>query len=167
MLTSAISSCLLRDLTTFATELDAFPDEAGIWALPPGVSNSTGTLTLHCCGNLRTFIGARLGGTGYLRDRDAEFATRGVPREELKALIATTCDEVQRTLAALSDEAVAAMPAMELGRTLLPMPLALVHLATHLAYHLGQADIHRRLATGENRTVGAMGVNGLVIPPAA
>jgi uncharacterized damage-inducible protein DinB len=32
----------------------------------------------------------------------------------------------------------------------------LAHFATHLAYHLGQVDYHRRIMSGEGKTVKAM-----------
>ena len=31
---------LVRDLRTLAAELDAYPDDASVWACPPGVPNS-------------------------------------------------------------------------------------------------------------------------------
>jgi hypothetical protein len=34
--------------------------------------------------------------------------------------------------------------------------VVLVHLATHLAYHLGQLDYHRRVVTGDSTGVGAV-----------
>ena len=37
----------------------------------------------------------------------------------------------------------------------------LVHLLSHLAYHLGQLDYHRRVVTGENRSIGALPVTEL------
>ena len=43
-----------------------------------------------------------------------------------------------------------------------PMTTWLVHLATHIAYHLGQADVHRRIVTGERRPVGVMGIAPLM-----
>ncbi|HEY8063021.1 MAG TPA: hypothetical protein VID74_09495, partial [Gemmatimonadales bacterium] len=88
MLIDAVKRCLMRDLGGFELELDAYPDDASVWALPAGVRNSTGTLTLHGCGNLRHFIGGVLGASGYVRDRDAEFTTRDLPRVELEMLIA-------------------------------------------------------------------------------
>jgi hypothetical protein len=36
-----------------------------------------------------------------------------------------------------------------------------LHLTTHLAYHLGQVDYLRRLVTGEGRTVRALNVRDL------
>src|SRR2546422_8525585 len=47
------------------------------------ISNCAGTLALHLGGNIQFFVGAVLAGTGYVRDRDAEFARRDVPRAEL------------------------------------------------------------------------------------
>ena len=54
-------------------------------------------------------------------------------------------------------EAVLATPYPEriAGRSL-AMGDFLVHLATHLAYHLGQLDYHRRLVSGDRRSIGAM-----------
>jgi hypothetical protein len=89
-----LSRVLVRDLRTLAAELDAYPDDASVWACPPGIPNSAGTLVLHLAGNLRHFVGARLGGTGYVRDRDAEFAARGLPRAELRALVDAAAVEV-------------------------------------------------------------------------
>ena len=37
----------------------------------------------------------------------------------------------------------------------------LAHFATHLAYHLGQVDYHRRILTGEAKTVKAMALTEL------
>jgi hypothetical protein len=31
-----------------------------------------------------------------------------------------------------------------------------MHLSTHLAFHLGQIDYHRRVVTGSNQSVGAV-----------
>ena len=100
-----VSRLIARELATLRDELLAYPDDASVWALPAGVPNSAGTLTLHLAGNLRWFVGAQLGATAYVRDREAEFATRDLPRAELMALIERTADEVTRSLAALDPEA--------------------------------------------------------------
>jgi len=42
----------------------------------------------------------------------------------------------------------------------------LAHFATHLAYHLGQVDYHRRILTGESKTVKAMALTELGGKPA-
>lgn len=158
----AIRRCLRRDLDGFLAELDGYPDDASVWQLPTGVANSTGTLALHVAGNLRHFIGAGLGGTGYVRDREAEFATRDVPRTALAEGLRAAQRDVDQALAGLAGADLAMLPPVRFGQDHeMPVPLALVHLATHLAYHLGQADVHRRIVTGERRPVGALGVKEL------
>lgn len=82
-----------------------YPDDASLWAPVSGQPNLGGTLTLHLCGNLRPFVGAVLGKSGYLRDRYAEFSQRGVSRAELMAAIDVTKAEITAALGRLSDAA--------------------------------------------------------------
>lgn len=142
-------------------EVDAYPNDGAPWRMMPGISNSGGTLVLHCAGNLQHYIGAVLGGTGYVRDREAEFSRRGVPRSELRAELDRATEAVERTLASLPDTALESpFPAEIRGRTL-PTDSFLAHSASHLAYHLGQLDYHRRLVTGSNEPVDAMSLDEL------
>src|SRR3989442_6853389 len=83
MLTTWIAAILRRDLGALRREIEAYADERDIWRVAPGISNCAGTLALHLAGNIQCFVGAVLAGTGYVRDRDAEFARRDVPRGEL------------------------------------------------------------------------------------
>ncbi|HEY4320469.1 MAG TPA: DinB family protein [Gemmatimonadales bacterium] len=164
MLIDAVKRCLVRDLAGFALELDAYPDDASVWLLPNGVNNSTGTLTLHVCGNLRYFVGAILGRNGYVRDRAAEFAVRGLPRVELEMLLAVTRDEVARALDQLDSDLLPLDYPVPVGKTTLSTGRFLVHLTSHLAYHLGQADVHRRVVTGQTQGVGTVAVPPLGDP---
>lgn len=161
MFSEIIRSILLRDLRALAREVDAYPSDDALWRAPPGISNSAGTLVLHLAGNLEHFIGAVLGGTGYVRDRDAEFATRGLTRAELRGRIEAAARSVDDTLARLAPAQVECeYPVPVAGRKLSTADF-LTHLATHLAYHLGQIDYHRRvLATGSS-TVDAMSISEL------
>ena len=79
-----LSILMTRELSAFSRELDLFEDESLIWSTVPGIANSAGNLTLHVCGNLQHFVGATLGGTGYVRDREREFSARGIGRAELQ-----------------------------------------------------------------------------------
>lgn len=158
----SIRRCILRDLGTFEAELMAYPDEASVWAMHPQIPNTTGTLVLHVAGNLRHFIGATLGATGYIRDRDAEFSTRNLGRRELLVLLHAARDEVDATLHELSVGRLDQTYPLEVGKVSLSIGLMLTHLATHLSYHLGQADIHRRVVTFDPRGIGAVGVKELV-----
>ena len=156
-----LSRVLVRDLRTLAAELDAYPDDASVWACPPGIPNSAGTLVLHLAGNVRHFVGARLGGTGYLRDRAAEFAARGLPRADLRAQVDATAAEVSAALAGLDRGRLDEEFPDAVGGTRLSVGRFLLHLVAHTGYHLGQIDYHRRTVTGDARGVGAVPVAAL------
>lgn len=156
-----IRSVLARDLRALAREVDAYPDDEALWRTAPGITNSAGTLALHLAGNLEHFIGAVLGGTGYARDRDAEFATRGLTRAELRGRIEATAKSVDATLAQFAPDQWEAEYPVPVGGRKLGTADFLVHLATHLAYHLGQIDYHRRMLVPEAGTVDAMSINEL------
>lgn len=151
-----------RELATVRDELLAYPDTASIWAIPNGLPNSAGSLALHLAGNLRWFIGNQLGGSGYVRDRDAEFNLRGLQREELVRLIEAASDECTRALAMLDDSRLEQPYPLEVGGVRLPVGRFLGHLAVHLGYHLGQLDYHRRIVTGVNKSLGALAPSALV-----
>jgi len=153
-----VARVLARDVKAVRRELEAYPDEASVWALPPGVANSGGTLALHLAGNLQHFFGAVLGGSGYKRDRAAEFARRDVPRSALiveleAAIVAIGLGLSQVSEARLAEE----FPEAIAGHRIV-MGEWLIHLVSHTGYHLGQIDYHRRLVTQSGATVGAMAV---------
>jgi len=163
MLRSAVHAVLTRELYALRRAVEAYPDDASLWRFVPGLPNSGGTLALHLAGNLQHFVGAVLGGTGYRRDRDAEFARRDLPRTVLLAEIDTTLAAVDRGMGAVPDDSLGApYPEPIAGRTVATGDW-LVHLAAHLAYHLGQVDYHRRAVTGDARSIGAVAVAELPV----
>ncbi|MGZ8391951.1 MAG: DinB superfamily protein, partial [Gemmatimonadales bacterium] len=83
LLLQSVAAILDRDLRTLRREVEAYPDDRGLWQGVPGIPNVAGTLVLHLAGNLQHYIGACLAQTGYVRDRPAEFARRDIPRSEL------------------------------------------------------------------------------------
>jgi uncharacterized damage-inducible protein DinB len=52
--------------------VDPLSDEQ-LWRRPFPHGNSVGHLLLHITGNLNYYIGARVAGSGYIRDREREF----------------------------------------------------------------------------------------------
>ena len=101
-------------------------------------------------------MGAVLGRTGYVRDRDAEFSRRNVPRSELLRELGTAIEVVERVLGSLPATALDGWYPLPVAKRRIRTDEFLVHLATHLAYHVGQADYHRRAVTGENQGVNAV-----------
>jgi uncharacterized damage-inducible protein DinB len=118
-----------------------------IWAKPVEPGNSIGHLILHLTGNLNHFAGALLGGTGYVRDREREFAETQPPSKA--TLLANLKDAVatfRRVVSGLSaDQLVAPFPDAKFGAT----TKALVHFVSHFALHRGQMTYLARLVQKE------------------
>ena len=151
-----LQSFLLRDLGTLRRELERYPDEASLWITPQGLPNSAGTLALHVAGNLRHYIGAQLGRSGYVRDRAREFSARNVPRAQILAEIEGAEEAIRATLPGLTPEQLAADYPETVGGVRLRTGAYLLQVTVHLAYHLGQIDYHRRMVTGDMTSVGAV-----------
>ncbi len=147
MLTDTLKEIFTRDLNKLKDELTAYGDEQFMWQIDKEVNNSGGNLCLHLIGNLKHFIGAILGDTGYVRNRDAEFSTTSIPRSELLQRIDETIDVVNDTLDLLSAEDLEKTYPIDVLRENMSTEFFLTHLATHLNYHLGQVSYHRRMAT--------------------
>jgi uncharacterized damage-inducible protein DinB len=146
MLSEALSELFERDLRRLKGEISAFKDESAIWHTSGAVSNSPGNLVLHLVGNLNHYIGAVLGDSGYIRKREAEFARKHVARQTLLEQIDVTRQVVLKTLAGIPDDDLAKTYPLEvLGKTDMSTGFFLCHLSTHLNYHLGQVNYHRRL----------------------
>jgi hypothetical protein len=161
-LVGAIGTMMLREMVTLRKEIDAYPSDESLWKVAPGISNSGGTLALHLAGNLQHFIGAVLGGSGYIRNREAEFSVRGLSRAEVMNLIDQATASLTHTFRSLTDEVLGRQYPERVGKVRLTTGDFLVHLEGHLAYHLGQIDYHRRMTTGGGALSGAMSPGALV-----
>jgi hypothetical protein len=156
MLIEAVAAILDRDLQALAREVEAYPDEDALWQLPEGATNSAGTLVLHLAGNIQHFLGARLAGTGFVRDRSAEFSTRGVPRAVLLRQIEAARSAVRFAAERLTGEALELDFPEAVGGMRVVTGEYLIHLVSHFDYHLGQVDYHRRVVTRNSRGVDAI-----------
>lgn len=136
-----------RDLTLLATEVTLYPSDESLWKVVPGTSNSGGNLVLHLCGNLRHYIGFRLGQVDYRRDRPAEFATRGLSRGELLTLIELARQAVATALSSIPAARLDELYPEEVLGSPVALGFFLIHLDGHLRYHTGQINYHRRLVT--------------------
>ena len=154
---------LRRDLRCLAKEVSLYPDDLSLWRTLPGLANSSGNVALHVAGNLRHFVGATFGTTGYVRAREQEFAQREGSRDEVIALLEATVVEVEAGLRALTPELLEApFPAALMGLHP-PTARVLLHLAAHLAFHLGQVGYLRRALTGDSTSAGGMAIQDLVV----
>lgn len=145
MLAKILAELYERDLNKLKTEIEQFADESDLWKTGEGITNSAGNLSLHLTGNLQHFVGGVLGGSGYVRDRDAEFSSTGISRTELLSNIETTIEVLTHTLEKLTDDDFAKTYPIEVFGHPMTTGYFLTHLATHFNYHLGQINYHRRL----------------------
>ena len=145
MHTANLQFLYTKDLNRLKEELTQYTDENRIWYTEKSIANSAGNLCLHLMGNLNHFIGAELGHTDYVRQRDLEFSQKDVSRAVLLQRIDETIAMVNGTLQKLSQPDYE----REYPQTVLPAKVSveafLFYLTTHLAYHLGQVNYHRRL----------------------
>ncbi|MBL7923688.1 MAG: DUF1572 family protein [Bacteroidia bacterium] len=126
-------------------EIELFPDDESLWKIPEGIANSPGNLALHIAGNLQHFIGANLGHTGYVRQREQEFSRQGLSKtmvlEELEK--ARQCTIL--VLGGLSSRDQSENYPQDFKGNFLSIGDALSHLLAHLAYHTGQVNYLRRM----------------------
>ena len=137
----------LEGLRDGIRELAGPLSEQQFWAKPIDPGNSVGHLVLHLTGNLNHFVGARLGGTGYVRDREREFTETQVPaKAEAVARLDEAVATFRRVVEGLSAEQLAAPhPEARFGTVY----EALVHLVAHFALHRGQMSYIVRLVKKE------------------
>lgn len=132
-------------LQKLAGEINQYKDEKSLWLIKDDISNSAGNLCLHLLGNLHHFIGATLGHTGYVRQREDEFNLKNIPRQDLLMNIENCKLIVQETLAKLTEADMNREFPLELLGKKYQTDFVLTYLCTHLSYHLGQINYHRRL----------------------
>jgi uncharacterized damage-inducible protein DinB len=145
-LTALTRTALIGELQHLRDEVKKLAEpltDAQLWKKPIEPGNSIGHLILHLTGNLNHFVGAQLGGSGYVRDREREFTETKPPAKaallsNLDAAVAT----FRRVVESLpADKLAAPHPDARFGTVL----QALVHLVGHFALHRGQMSYLERL----------------------
>jgi hypothetical protein len=149
MIIQTLKALFERDLTKVINELKLYHYENNIWSIDKNIANSAGNLALHLIGNLNTYIGKELGHTQYVRDRELEFSLKNVPLAVLVAKLNETISVVKDALGTVKEEDLEKEYPILVFDDKTSTGYLLVHLATHLAYHLGQINYHRRLIDSE------------------
>ncbi|SUJ02685.1 Protein of uncharacterised function (DUF1572) [Sphingobacterium spiritivorum] len=148
MLIDTLQTLFERDLQKLRIEILLYKHEENLWIAEKGIANSAGNLCLHLIGNLNTYIGAEIGKTGYIRHRELEFSLRDIPRAELIRHLDNTITTIRDSLNTLSESDLDKEYPILVFDQKTSVMYFLVHLTTHLAYHLGQINYHRRLLDG-------------------
>jgi len=145
MIKEALLEIFERDLLKLKEEISLYTNDDNLWKVEKQISNSGGNLALHLIGNLNHFIGATLGNTGYIRERDKEFSEKDVPAQQLLQAIDATIIIVRDTLNNMAPEDFEKIFPLEKHGQVVKTDFMLLHLLAHLEYHLGQINYHRRL----------------------
>lgn len=134
-----------RDLNRLRKEVELYNNEKNLWIVEKNIANSAGNLCLHLIGNLNTYIGKEIGKTDYVRNRELEFSLKNIPKVELLQKIDETILVVNSSLSKLAWEDLQKEYPIIVFDAPTSTEYLLVHLTTHLTYHLGQINYHRRL----------------------
>jgi uncharacterized damage-inducible protein DinB len=145
MLVESLRSLFTRDLNKLRNEIESYKQEENLWKVEGHIANSAGNLCLHVVGNLNTYIGKELGHTNYIRNRELEFSLKDVAQKELLRKVDDTILVVNKSLDGLDEGALINEYPVLVFEEMTSTGYLLVHLATHLAYHLGQINYHRRI----------------------
>ncbi|WP_324670762.1 DUF1572 family protein [Hymenobacter sp. GOD-10R] len=145
MLIETLRTLFNRDLNKLKQEIGLYISEPVIWHYEKGIANSAGNLCLHLVGNLKTYIGAELGQHSYVRNRELEFSAKDVPRADLLQRVEETIVVLNDSLGKLTEDELQKEYPILVFAEKTSTEYFLVHLAAHLAYHLGQINYHRRL----------------------
>lgn len=145
MIINTLKTIFNRDLNKLKLEIELYQNESLIWRVENEISNSAGNLCLHLIGNLNTYIGSVLGKTDYIRNRPLEFSLKNIPKSDLIKKIEETLVMVDQTLNTITEDDLKMDFPLLVFEKKTSTEFMLIHLTTHLAYHLGQINYHRRL----------------------
>ena len=109
-----------------------------LWTRPYPYGNSIGNLILHLTGNLKYYIGAQIGGTGYIRQRPLEFSSTGKPKDEVLRDFDKVIEIVIATIGKQSDDDWSAPFYGELESESKMRFSAFLACAGHAYHHVGQ-----------------------------
>ena len=107
-----------------------------LWWRANEQSNSVGNLVLHVSGGVMHYLCHLVGGFDYARDREKEFATKSVSKEELLAVFDEMVDKTEQTFAKL--EVASLMEPSSVPRFYSTVYEDLLGIAIHVAAHAGQ-----------------------------
>jgi uncharacterized damage-inducible protein DinB len=141
-LQATVASALGERYSTLADkvrELAALLTDEQFWRKPFPFGNSFGHLVLHLTGNLNYYLGAQVAGTGYVRDRDREFAEpEHAPKQEVMRRFDEAMDVVLQAIRTQSAEdwskPYTAVREDDAGNRF----NIFLRCATHLHHHVGQ-----------------------------
>ncbi len=145
MLVQELRKVFIKDLEKLKEEIGLYKSEQNLWKIEKEIANSAGNLCLHLVGNLNHFIGTVIGKTSYVRNREQEFSLKNVPQKELVRMVEETISMIDQIIKTMTDEQLETEYPLLVLKEKTSTGYFLFHLSSHLGYHLGQINYHRRL----------------------
>ena len=145
MAIETLKALFTRDLKRLRKEVELYNNENNLWKVEKNIANSAGNLCLHLIGNLNTYIGKEIGKIDYVRNRELEFSLKNIPRKELLHQIDKTIEVIIKSFDKLDESILKNEYPILVFEEKTSTEYFLIHLTTHLSYHLGQINYHRRL----------------------
>ena len=145
MTITALKELFRRDLNRLKVEVESYANYDVMWKTTGGIKNSAGNLCLHLVGNLNHFIGYGLSNNDYTRDREFEFSCTYMDKNKLIHQIDEVMDVVDTGISQLTEDQLHNDFPIQIWKTKTSTVFFLIHLHSHLNYHLGQINYHRRL----------------------
>lgn len=139
-----IANLYERDLRKVIEEINSFKNEENLWKTCGTIRNSSGNLALHIIGGLSYLIGATLSHTGYIRNRDQEFTTKGIDRKLIVAQLEELIPMINKTVTQFTAEQMGCPYPIFFDKEGATNSYVLTQLLLHLNYHLGQVNYLRR-----------------------
>ncbi|HTZ47705.1 MAG TPA: DinB family protein [Verrucomicrobiae bacterium] len=150
-LSQAVSAAFVSEFRSHAASLHKWVDplsDEQFWKNPFSYGNSAGHLILHLTGNLSYYIGARIAATGYIRNRDLEFAEARRPSKT--EVLRSFDDTITMVIATIHRQSDSDWSLPYSAERLSDAPnrfAAVLHCATHLYHHIGQINFLSRELT--------------------
>lgn len=146
----AYLACLEKLHADLNRVLEGLPPAGMDWTPPGPEMNSLAVLAAHVAGSERYWVGEIAGGDPAQRDRPAEFRTEKVDGAALRVRLDASLSHSRATLASLTmADLETRRPAMD--RDEVTVAWALLHSLEHVATHLGQMQMTRRMWEQQNQ----------------
>lgn len=145
MIVQALKNLYVKELEQLRANIELYTHEEKIWVIDKNIANSGGNLCLHLVGNLKTYIGCEIGKIPYIRNRDEEFSLKNIPKQELLRMVDETISILDKTFDMISDEQLSDDYPQVVWSEKTSVFYLLARLLSHLSYHLGQINYHRRM----------------------
>ena len=141
-LSERIGAAFASEYRWRAAELHKWVDplsEDQFWRNPFTYGNCVGHLVLHLTGNLSYYVGARIAGTDYVRNRDVEFSEpRKLPKAEVLRRFDETIAMVIATIEKQTEADWTAPYSAEREPEAKNRVTLVLRCASHLYHHVGQ-----------------------------